>query len=633
MKYSNLSPLYQVQELLVAHKSVILQAWIDEDECAEILDRHAIAIDFFMDEYASNIFDYFMGVVSGKVEIGQCPVMAKLIDYLKGKEIRAEELFLICAYFKRSMINATYDLNVHSQELFVSISHLFDMNFAGILRLYTDTIYQKEQEAIEAGQAKEYFLSNMSHEIRTPLNAILGFVGLLKAESLGVRMDKYLDIIAKSGENLLHIINDILDFTKLHSGEFAIDLHPCNIYEGMSNTIELFIPSANLKSIGIDYTINPAVPRFLLADSFRIQQIVSNLLSNAIKFSPVNQTIEVKVDRVEGILTIGVRDFGEGIDLADQERIFDPFYQAAQGTKFGVGGSGLGLSICRQLAMQMGGGITLESRIGWGSLFTVSLPVDIVLQGICETETVDKITNFFTGNVLVAEDNEANQELIRIVLEQFGLKAQIVSNGRKALEKVISTEYDLVFMDEQMPIMNGNEALEEIRKYQHAHQKKLTPIVRLSANVMKGSRERALELGYDALIGKPFGLGDIEAVLKLYLPKAQNIPVPSDEGLEMVRLQDALKLEPDQIRRLLELFHRKMGEMLDELNNALEDKDYEKVSSLAHTIKGSSGNFRFNELSHLANTIETSAHQKNTELRDQINSLIDEYQKIKKRAL
>lgn len=611
MSTPNLSVLKQAKEQLIADKHEILNQWMNEEQCSAILQRHDIDMAFFYSNYATNVFDYFIGVVSGEVELGKCPVMAELITYLKNKDIRSEELFILCSNLKRSVINATYTIGMNTQEIFEAISYLFDRNFASVLELYTDTIYQKEQEAIEASKAKEYFLSNMSHEIRTPLNAILGFVSLLKEENLGTVNQKYLDIIGQSGENLLHIINDILDFSKLRSGEFAIDPQVFNIHEHISNTLELFVPSANVKDITINYTINEAIPHCIFADSFRIQQIVGNLLSNAIKFSQPKRSIDVNVDVVDSKLLINVRDFGSGIAPEDQKRIFNPFYQAQEGTKLGVGGSGLGLSICKQLAMQMGGEITLESKLGWGSLFAITLPIEISSEELCESKVSKKCSNCYDGKILVAEDNEANKELIRMVLERYGFSVTIVSNGKEACDEAMKNRYDLILMDEQMPIMNGYDATEKIMAFEKEHHLSHTPIVSLTANVLKGSREKAFEHGYDAFLGKPIVLKEIEDLFERYFIKSKFMEEAEqkevESTIEIERLKQALMLDDDQIHQLLDLFHTKMKNMLPELKEAILRLDYESIAKIAHTIKGSSANFRYEEFSKLAAVMEKSA--------------------------
>ncbi len=739
MHSPDISNLFQSRTILIAAKESILNEWISDELCKSILERHEIDVNFFKDQYARNVFDYFMGVVSGQMIIGDCPVIAELIDYLKNKELRADELFLLCTRFKRSVLDATYRLGVNDQSVFASVSYLFDQNFSGVLKLYTDTIYQKEQEAINASKAKEYFLSNMSHEIRTPLNAILGFVSLLRDETTNPRYQQYLDIISNSGENLLHIINDILDFSKLRSGEFMIDPQPFNIHDEISHTMELFVPGANSKNITLTSFIDPTIAYEIVADALRIKQIVGNFLSNAIKFSHHAGAIHVEARCDEGILSLSVRDQGIGIVLADQERIFDAFSQAQEGSMKVNGGSGLGLSICKQLAHHMGGVIELESTVGKGSLFTLKIPV--VVNHECEISKFDvsmfkgirfgllkyessesykleslqrywdhfgldvhsienvqepcdlliflessmddktremiiaqkipsvaildflderydtiktiapltfpiyctKLQNAlcdvlgnnehhlprmvgmnkrkgFEGKILVAEDNLANQELIKIILERYGLSYMIASNGVEALYYYQSQPYDMVLMDEQMPRMNGNEATAAILAYEKENKKGHTPIVALTANVVKGARERSIQNGYDAFLGKPIVLKEIEQIFERYL-KAIDLPSyePSNQvvsnypNIDMDHLKSALMLDEEQIEYLLGIYYQKMEHSLEELAAAIEKNEYEHIASIAHAIKGSSANFRFDELSRLAYVIESSAADNDAE--------------------
>lgn len=736
MSEYDFTPLSRAQEILVASKDSILHEWVEAELCEEILQRHEIDTEVFVEQYAGSVFDYFMGVVSGYVTLGECPVIGDLIDYLKNKELRADELFVLCTHFKRSAINATYRLGINDQEIFAAISYLFDRNFAGVLKLYTDTIYQKEQEAINAGKAKEYFLSNMSHEIRTPLNAILGFVSLLKDEEANPRHKNYLDIIANSGENLLHIINDILDFSKLRSGEFTIDPQPFNIHDEISHTMELFVPSANSKSITLTSFIDPSIPYEIVTDALRIKQIVGNFLSNAIKFSHPDGAIHVEARCDEGLLIISVRDSGIGIAASDLERIFDAFSQAHEGNHKINEGSGLGLSICKQLAEHMGGSIELESALETGSIFTLKIPVEAnpecefskfdtsVFQNVsfgllaydakesykleslhrywdyfnlsirqiervddeCDLiiflessidnasrETLirkkipsvaimdflddryDAIPNIlsltfpiyctklqraltdvlgmreehaalieptqqrgFKGSLLVAEDNPANQELIKMILERYGLSCSIASDGMEALERYKTDTFDLVLMDEQMPRLNGNDATAAIRLYER-EKKIYTPIIALTANVIKGSRERAMQNGYDAFLGKPIVLREIEQIFERYLESTviARGQVPEYETqythIDMEHLKTALMLDTDQIEKLLEMYKAKMEHSLVELDSAIKQNDYESVECISHSIKGSSANFRFEELSRLAALIEKSAAENEVE--------------------
>lgn len=613
MTIPHFSVLQLAVAVLVSAKEEILGEWTQEKLCTEILGRHDVDRELFYGYYASNIFDYFIGVVSGRVELGKCPVMAELIAYLKNKEIRSDELFILCTHLKRSVINATYTHQIHSQPLFEAISYLFDRNFAGVLELYTDTIYEKEQEAIEAGHAKEYFLSNMSHEIRTPLNAILGFVTLLKDEATSERHQHYLDIIANSGENLLHIINDILDFSKIRSGEFIIATHVFNLHTEISNTLELFNPSAQIKGITVRCSMEENLPQYILADSFRMKQIVGNFMSNAIKFSSHNQVIDVKVSLHDAVLAICVHDYGSGIETENQKRIFDPFYQALEGQKISSGGSGLGLSICKQLATQMGGNITLESKSGEGSCFTVYLPIELTNETCPDATLGGTRLKAYEGKILIAEDNEANQELLKMILHRYGLECTMTNNGFEAYNKAISNRYDLILMDEQMPLMTGNEATIRIREYEKQHVLDAVPIVAVSANVVSGAHERAIHAGYGDFIAKPIVIQEVERILDRYLQPSDmpacKIEPTVRESTEIERLKQALMLEGDQIRQLLDLFHLKMEKMLPQLQEAITERNCERIAHIAHTIKGSSGNFRYEDLSKLAAVIEEAGRE------------------------
>lgn len=751
MTLPDVSPIMRHQSELTQEKNTILSEWVSHEVCSSILERHEIEADIFVERYASNVFDYFMGVVGGMVAIGECPVIADLIDYLKNKDLRADELFILCTHFKRSVINATYRLGINDQKVFLAVSYLFDRNFSSVLKLYTDTIYQKEQEALNASRAKEYFLSNMSHEIRTPLNAILGFVSLLKDESTNPRCQQYLDIISNSGENLLHIINDILDFSKLRSGEFNVDPQPFNIHDEISHTMELFVPSANSKSITLTSFIDPSIPYETVADALRIKQILGNFLSNAIKFSPTGSAIHVEAKFGGGFLDLSVKDQGIGIAHSDQERIFDAFSQAQEGSSKVHGGTGLGLSICKQLALHMGGTIRLESSPGEGSTFTLHIPVEVntecnlskfdpdIYSGIhfallkhdsqddykldslwkywghfgfnvqqishpsgecdllifMESSITDEARRFilehkipsvaildflddryddiphiapltfpiyctklqnalaevlksdtgdrheelqngkigFVGHVLVAEDNGANQELIKIILQRYGLTYEIASDGNEAVRLFQDGKFDLVFMDEQMPGKNGNEATSEISAYEMKHGLPHTPIIALTANVVKGSRERALQNGYDVFLGKPIVLKEFESVLERYLP---SILLPNQEistvkgpkrQIDMDHLKAALMLDEEQIEHLLRVYRTKMERSLHELETAIRKKGYETIEFVAHSIKGSSANFRFEELSRLAYVIEDAARndQKHFDFLEAYEQLVREY--------
>ena len=732
-------------KLFTSHKSAILQQWVSYNSPKEILLLHNIDKEYFIKRYGSGVFDYFMGVISGTREIGDCPVMQEFLTYLKFREISADELFEICSNFRRSMIDITYDMGINSKEVFEEISYIFDKNFKGILKFYTDTIFQKlidaRQEALQASQAKEYFLSNMSHEIRTPLNAILGFVNLLMDDELSAKHRNYLNIILNSGENLLSIINDILDFSKLRSGEFTIEPKLFSLHEELSHTMELFVASANSKDITITSFIDPRIPKELFGDVLRIKQIVSNFLSNAIKFTPVGGVIKVEASCQDKQLKISVSDNGVGINEDDLQNIFVAFTQAQSSENNTKEGTGLGLCISHQLAELMHGAVHVNSTVGEGSTFWLELPVevrneecqlfndvhefqklklavyaeesvldfrhysfmkyaelfsmdisvvdtlesdfdicvfvhescsakskrDIIASGkkyialmskeydtyeqyqniqpmcfplycakiyrvfdeLLHPETLltqdRKITNRFKGHLLVAEDNEANQELIKIILQKYGLTYDLASNGKEALALYKKNKYDLILMDEQMPVMNGTEAVSKIIDYEEKNGLKHTPISALTANVVKGSKERGLLNGFDAFLGKPLVLKELERLFVTYL-KIDSFSIKNREvlensfekkeqirGLDTQKLMKELMLNEDELILLLTLFLKKVKLTMAELLEAIEAQDYAKIGLLAHNIKGSSGNFRMQTLQKRAHEIEKMAKLENRE--------------------
>ncbi|QOP40845.1 hybrid sensor histidine kinase/response regulator [Sulfurimonas marina] len=732
----NIQSLHKCKDKFSESKYNILQQWVAYETPTEILQLHEIDKDYFIETYGSGVFDYFMGVISGEVQIGNCPVMQDFLAYLKNREISADELFELCSHFRRSMIDFSYDAKINSKEVFDSISYIFDQNFRGILKYYTDVIFQKlvdaRQEALVASQAKEYFLSNMSHEIRTPLNAVLGFVNLLLEDELPKKHRNYLDIILNSGENLLSIINDILDFSKLRSGEFHIEPKVFFLHDEISHTMELFVASAKMKNITITSFIDPKIPLQLEGDILRIKQILSNFLSNAIKFTPVDGHIHIEANCRDKVLKISVEDNGIGISQEDKENIFLAFGQAQFAKESRSDGTGLGLSISCQLAELMGGDVGVESEMDEGSRFWMEIPVDIHTDQHLFFEEVEKLKNFkiavyaknyslnykhksfinyaevfnmdiaivnsldleydiciflheeliseemskiiksdkkfisivsqecdiydnymhvntisfplyceklkvafeellypqeylehrkkiskhFKGKILVAEDNEANQELIKIILSKYGLEFDIVNNGLDAIELYKINHYDLILMDEQMPKMDGTQAVEKIREFEKENSLEHTPISALTANVLKGAREKGLLHGYDAFLGKPIVLKDLENLFDTFLEPdythlssetSNRVPDVKIVGLDSKALTKELMLSIDELTMLLDLFVSKMQQVLPELQEAIKDKDFYTIAKKAHNIKGSSGNFRIEFLQKTASEMEEMA--------------------------
>ncbi len=486
------------------------------------------------------------------------------------------------------------------------------------------TLIDARLEATKASEAKEYFLSNMSHEIRTPLNAILGFVALLLDEEKDAKHKNYLEIIAKSGENLLGIINDILDFSKIRSGEFVIEKKEFLLYDEMQSVLDLFRVSALAKDIEVVDNFQKDMPPVLFGDILRIKQIVSNFMSNAIKFTDVGGVIKFDISFHEGMLKVSVTDNGIGIKKENLENIFNAFTQVEHDATL-YGGTGLGLSISYQLAKQMGGEVWVESIYGLGSMFSVEIPVDVVDKDVellqrsrLEENIFGKKT--FSGRVLVADDNEANRELIRVFLAKFGIECDVASDGVEALELFEKNDYKLIFMDEQMPNMDGIEAVEKIREYEKQRNLKHTPVSAITANVIKGAKEYTLEHGFDDFLGKPIEFKEFKRILKTYLKPSKVSQTQTKErtsndfsleiqGVDKEFILKELSLSEEELGMLLTLFLKKRDTLLPELEAAIVKKDFARIAKIAHDIKGSSGNFRLEDVQKEASQMERMAKE------------------------
>ena len=366
--------------------------------------------------------------------------------------------------------------------------------------------------ANEATAAKSMFLANMSHEIRTPLNAILGFVSLLKDSETDKERLKYLTTVDKSSQSLLQIINDILDFSKIESGKFAVEKTDFDTKEEFETLGELFKARTEEKNINFIVNISGKLPRFLNSDIQKIRQIVSNLLSNAVKFTHEGKSIELNIDYKDedNELVVKVKDEGIGISKENQQSIFKPFSQEDAATTRKYGGTGLGLSISVAFVKMLGGELKLQSVIGKGSTFYFSIPVEIgaEVKGKEEKRDIE-----LKGHILLVEDNKANQMFMKVILKKLNLTFDIANDGLEAVEKFKENRYDAVLMDENMPNMNGIEAAKKILEIERERDLKHTPIIALTANALKGDRERFLEAGMDEYLSKPVDKVKLSIVL------------------------------------------------------------------------------------------------------------------------
>ena len=364
------------------------------------------------------------------------------------------------------------------------------------------SLRKSNKDAENASQQKSQFLANMSHEIRTPLNAITGFISLLNDKETDPEKLKYLQVVRNSSDSLLQIISDILDISKIESGKLAVEPARFNPYTDLISIAELFQAKAAEKGVVLRIQYSHNMPKALYCDALRIKQILSNLLSNAVKFTPEGAVVKCIIWYVAGRLNIRVKDYGIGIPKEKQRHVFDSFSQV-EGTSGKYGGTGLGLSISSQLAQMLGGNLALHSEEGKGSIFQLSITMPSVEEKAPLEGKKKSVTSALHGHILVAEDYEANQMFISIILDNAGLTYEIAKDGLDAVEKFKSGKYDLILMDENMPNLSGTGAAKVILQIEKDRGQKHTPIISLTANALKGDKERFLSAGMDDYISKP----------------------------------------------------------------------------------------------------------------------------------
>ena len=368
----------------------------------------------------------------------------------------------------------------------------------------------KEMEKIL--KAKSNFLANMSHEIRTPLNGLIGFANLLCDQKLSEEAKEYVDYIRSSSETLHQIINDILDLSKIESDKFSLDFNPTKLKPLIQSCVFLFLPLAKQKNIQLEVIFESNVPHNILIDPLRLRQIIMNLVGNAVKFTPNDKEVTVLVNTKENLLTVKVRDSGIGISKEKQKNLFHPFEQGDTSTTRKFGGSGLGLSICKELVSLLNGRIWVDSIEGKGSTFSFEIPYQVNEDIVSEQELLEhSICKLSELKILVVEDNLINQKFVIKLLNKLDQDCiDVAQNGKEAIDMALQKNYDLIFMDIQMPIMDGHQATSIIRNKISNDVK----IVGLSANVFDSDKEKAKESGMDEYLEKPLKSKKLQEILE-----------------------------------------------------------------------------------------------------------------------
>jgi PAS domain S-box-containing protein len=369
-------------------------------------------------------------------------------------------------------------------------------------------LIRARQEAEAANQAKSAFLASMSHEIRTPMNGILGMADLALLNRPRPKVRHYLELLKGSGHHLLHIINDILDLSKIEAGKVSLEHKPFHLGDELESVLEPLRNAADERGVAFEDHVGHGVPMHLTGDPGRFRQVLMNLVGNAVKFTPQGRvSVRVDAESADGeraVLRVIVADTGVGIAQEELETVFDGFVQGRQSAHSEFGGTGLGLAISRELAELMGGSVTAESEPGKGSTFTFTavFGVDGEQGRTMEQDGPSVLESGDAMQVLLVEDNHINQVFMQELLKIAGHTVTLAESGEDALERLARERYDLVLMDVQMPGMSGEDVLRRIRSGEVpgcSH----VPVVALTAYAMAGDRERFLRNGFDAYLAKP----------------------------------------------------------------------------------------------------------------------------------